>query len=63
VHDGWEFGPVTVAEFAGGYALEIGDDETTMVWLEIPDADLALYENQGQDVNDLWMFLDKIEVE
>ena len=62
VDDGWEFFPETVDEYAGGYAIEDGDPDTSMVWLDIPDADLPLYESAGQDVSDTRMFLDVIEV-
>ena len=62
VHDGWEFFPETVDEYAGGFALEDGDSDSSMVWLEIPDGDLAVYELEGQDENDTRMFLDTIEV-
>lgn len=62
VHAGWEFFPETIDEYAGGFALEDGDVDTSMVWLEIPDVDLAIYELEGQDENDTRMFLDTIEV-
>ena len=61
VHDGWEFFPETVDEYAGGYALEIGDKVTTMVWLDIPDADFPIYEAEGQDPNDTRLFIEVVK--